>query len=255
MATTAPFKVAAKRVAIVTGGARGIGRSIALRLARDGHDVAVADVHGSSPNEVAQEIAALGRRSMTHDVDVTQEREVANLVSHVADRLGSVDIMVANAGIAHIGSVLDTSLEDYRRVMDTNAQGVYLCYKYAGLKMVEQGRGGRIIGASSLLGKVGDKAWFAYTASKFAVRGMTQAAALELAPHGITVNAYAPGSIDTRMFQETATKTPGAAFMNLPVGRLGAADEIAAYVSWVTSEHSGFVTGQSVSINGGAYFD
>ncbi|KZV67618.1 NAD(P)-binding protein [Peniophora sp. CONT] len=255
MATTVPFTLAAKRVAIVTGGARGIGRSIALRLARDGHDVAVADVPGSSLNEVAQEISAMGRRSMTHNIDVTQEREVADLVNNVADKLGSVDIMVANAGIARIGSVLDTSLEDYRRVMDTNAQGVFLCYKYAGLKMIEQGRGGRIVGASSILGKMGLKSLFAYTASKFAVRGMTQAAALELAPHGITVNAYAPGAIDTRMLADIAATTPEVASTEQPVGRLGSPDEIAAYVSWVTSEHSGFVTGQSVSINGGAYFD
>ncbi|VDB91613.1 unnamed protein product [Peniophora sp. CBMAI 1063] len=248
MTAATSLKHSAKRVAIVTGSARGIGKSIALRLARDGHDVAVADIPGSSVAEVAQEIAALGRRSMIHHLDVSQEHQVRELVDNVGDRLGSVDVMVANAGIAHIGSVLNTALEDYERVMNTNAKGVFLCYKYAGLKMVQQGHGGRIIGASSLLGKTGDKDWFAYTASKYAVRGMTQAAALELAPHGITVNAYAPGSIDTRMFQDTASRTPDAAFMNLPVGRLGSADEVAAYVSWLTSEHSGFVTGMHLAI-------
>ncbi|KZV67616.1 NAD-binding protein [Peniophora sp. CONT] len=176
MSSSLPFKLSAHRVAIVTGAARGIGRSIALRLARDGHNVAVADVGGSGVYSVAREVEAMGRRSMALYADVSQEKDVESMIGDVASELGSVDIMVANAGTYSLGTMLDTSLEDFERTMSVNARGVFLCYKHAARKMIEQGRGGRIIGASSLAGKSGDQAWFAYTASKFAVRGMTQAA-------------------------------------------------------------------------------
>ncbi|KZV67622.1 NAD(P)-binding protein [Peniophora sp. CONT] len=261
---TPPIKLPINRVAVVTGAARGIGRSVALRLARDGHDVVVADVRGSAVYEVEREIQALGKRSFARYTDVSKEEEVKDLVGAVARKLGSLDIMVANAGIAHFGSVLDTKLEDYQHVMANNAQGIFLCYKHAGLQMVEQGRGGRIIGASSLGGKMGNRAWFSYCASKFAVRGMTQAAALELAPYGITVNAYAPGAIDTQMVRDAAAhpynteviKNANKSYLtNIPVGFMGQPDDVASYVSWLTSENSGFVTGQTMNINGGMIFD
>ncbi|KZV67619.1 acetoin reductase family protein [Peniophora sp. CONT] len=256
----ASLKVASHRVAIVTGAARGIGRSIALRLGRDGHDVAVADMRGSAVYEVEREIRALGRRSMALYTDVSKEDEVKKLVDDVASKLGSVDIMVANAGVWKAGSVLEARLEDYENVMSVNARGVFLCYKHAGLKMVEQGRGGRIIGASSISGKVGGRHWLAYTASKFAVRGITQAAALELAQHNITVNSYAPGAVDSQMAHDVfeESKKENAHSQRLaasPMGRIGTTDEIASYVSWLTSEGAGFVTGQTTSIDGGVHFD
>ncbi|VDB91610.1 unnamed protein product [Peniophora sp. CBMAI 1063] len=261
---TPPLKLPINRVAIVTGAARGIGRGIALRLARDGHDVAVADVKGSAVYEVEREIKALGVRSIARYTDVSKEQEVEDLVGAVARKLGGLDIMVANAGVPHFGSVLDTKLEDYQHVMANNAQGVFLCYKHAGLRMVEQGRGGRIVGACSMAGKMGNRAWFSYTASKFAVRGMTQAAALELARHGITVNAFAAGAIESQMLRDAAAhpynrdviKNENKHLLtNIPVGRIGQPEDIASYVSWLTSDDSGFVTGQTVNINGGMLFD
>ncbi|KZV77322.1 NAD(P)-binding protein [Peniophora sp. CONT] len=254
----AHFTLPARRVAIVTGAARGIGRSIALRLGRDGHDVAVADLRGSPLHEVAREIELLGRRSLALYTDVTKEIEVEKLVSDVAEDLGSVDIMIANAGIARFHTVLNAHLEDYRDVMTVNAQGVFLCYKHAALKMVGQGRGGRIIGASSITGKTGDKDGFAYCASKFAIRGMTQAAALELAKHNITVNAYAPNLIETDMARDGLNRVEGLKerfVAAVPLGRIGTSDDIAGCVSWLTSQDAGFVTGQSININGGMYFD
>ncbi|VDC04968.1 unnamed protein product [Peniophora sp. CBMAI 1063] len=236
------FVLPAQRVAVVTGGAQGLGRSIALRLARDGHDVAIADVRESTAREVAREVRALGQRSLALCADVRREEEVEKMVKDVAENLGSVDIMVANAGIAKAGRLLATSLDNYQDNMTVNAQGVFLCYKHAALRMIEQGRGGRIIGASSVSGKIGDPDHLAYTASKFAVRGMTQAAALELAQHNITVNAYAPGAIDTDMLRNTFSTVKGLReriAAATPVGRLD----------------GGFVTGQTISINGGMHFD
>ncbi|VDC04970.1 unnamed protein product [Peniophora sp. CBMAI 1063] len=247
-----------RRVAIVTGGAQGLGKGIALRLARDGHDVAIADLHESAAREVAKDIAALGRRSLALQTDVSKEDEVERMVNDVVQRLGSLDIMVANAGIAKIDTLMNTRLEDYRDIMTVNAQGIFLCYKHAGLRMVEQGRGGRIIGACSVAGKTGDKDGLAYSASKFAIRGMTQAAALELAQHNITVNTYAPNMIETDMVREAIKKEPGLKerfVAATPLGRLGTVDDVAGCVSWLASEDAGFVTGQSIGINGGQHFD
>lgn len=251
-----------RRVAIVTGGARGIGRGIALRLAADGHDVAVCDLRGSAIPSVAQEIQSLGQRSHTIFADVSKEDEVKDMVDSVVNTLGSVDIMVANAGIGPLGTILNTTLEDFEKVQSVNTRGVFLCYKYAALRMVAQGRGGRIIGASSVAGKQAYEGMFAYCASKFAVRGMTQAAAAELAKHKITVNAYAPGLIDTPLLRGVAghpsnpVKSDISHFWdNIPVGRPGIPEDIAGLVSYLASEESSFITGQSISINGGRFFD
>jgi len=159
-----------------------------------------------------------------------------------------------------LATVLDTTLEDFERTLSVNARGVFLCYKYAALKMVAQGRGGRIIGASSVTGKQGVGGALAYCTSKFAVRGMTQAAAAELAKHKITVNAYAPGLIDTPLVKDVMgsdpTKGDFSNFWNdIPVGRPGTPEDIASLVSYLASEDSSFMTGQSISINGGIFFD
>ncbi|KZV67621.1 NAD(P)-binding protein [Peniophora sp. CONT] len=255
---TAPSNPSSNRVAIVTGAASGIGRSIALRLARDGHDVAVTDLPGSTVPDVVKEIEALGRKSKAFYADVTKEAEVKKLVDDAAGELGSVDIMVANAGIYGAGTVLDTNLDAFEKIMHINATGVFLCYKYAGLKMVEQGRGGRIIGASSLSGKTGFAGDFAYCASKFAVRGMTQAAAQELAKHKITVNSYAPGPQETPLMKTRRLDKDwdeAKVLAPIPMGRLGDPEEVASCVSWLASENAGFVTGQTISINGGQYCD
>ncbi|VDB91611.1 unnamed protein product [Peniophora sp. CBMAI 1063] len=255
---TSPLKLAPHRVAIVTGAASGLGRSIALRLAQDGHDVAVTDLPGTRVPEVADEIKSLGRRSMVLFTDLTKDEEVQKMVDDVVNELGSVDIMVANAGIHMSGNVLDASFEDYETVMRINASSVFLCYKYAARKMVEQGRGGRIIGASSQSGKVAERTSLAYCASKFAVRGMTQSAALELARYHITVNGYAPGPIETPMMRaalDNKVWEESRILAGIPVGRLGVPDEVASYVSWLASEGAGFVTGQTMYINGGQHLD
>ncbi|KIM81214.1 hypothetical protein PILCRDRAFT_72177 [Piloderma croceum F 1598] len=198
---------ASKGIALVTGAGQGIGRAIALRLADD-FDVAVNDIPSNveALDSLVDEITAKGRRSIPVLADVSVEDQVKNMIDTVVAKLGGLDVMVANAGIYKEGSVLDCTTQDFDSLFAVNVRGTFFCYKYAGLQMVSQGRGGRIIGASSLTGKKGRKNSRAilraglcvgYSATKFAVRGLTQSAAGDLGKHGITVNAYAPGAIDT----------------------------------------------------------
>ncbi|KAF7328692.1 NAD(P)-binding protein [Mycena sanguinolenta] len=236
-----------KGIALVTGAAQGIGRSIALRLAEDGFDVAINDIPDNSK----------------HLADVSQEESVKEMVAEVVKAHGGLDVMVANAGIAgpYRTPLVELSAEQWDKVMAVNARGTFLCYKHAGLQMLAQGRGGRIIGASSYAGKKAIALQSVYSASKFAVRGLTQAAALEFGPHGITVNAVAPGAIVTPMLTGAA-KTAEQTEMLLdrlksaaPLNKLGTPEDIANLVSFLASKESQFITGQTISINGGIYFD
>ncbi|KAF7328665.1 NAD-binding protein [Mycena sanguinolenta] len=250
--------MSSKGVVLVTGAAQGIGRSIALRLADDGFDVAVNDISNNSEklDALVNEIQEKGRASSKYVADVSQDEQVKTMVDDVVARHGSLDVMVANAGITGITAPLtEISTDNWDRVMNINARGTFLCYKYAGIQMIKQGRGGRIIGASSIAGKQGFTMGESYCASKFAVRGLTQAAALELGPHGITVNAYAPGVIDTTILGaardtivEHFTKTSA-------LKKIGVPEDISALVSFLVSKEAQFITGQSISINGGVFFD
>ncbi|KAJ3780086.1 hypothetical protein GGU10DRAFT_419232, partial [Lentinula aff. detonsa] len=191
------------RVALVTGAAQGIGKAIALRLASDGLKIALNDIQskGDQLESIAEEIKkSFGSEVYAFPGDVSEERDVEYMVEAVSKGLGSLDVMVANAGISGpLTPILATSkylcnCEQWDDILRVNSKGVFLCYKYAAKQMVAQGRsGGRIIGASSVTGKQGMAHTSAYTASKFAVRGLTQVAALEFGQYGITVNAYAPG--------------------------------------------------------------
>ncbi|KAI0315455.1 hypothetical protein OF83DRAFT_354321 [Amylostereum chailletii] len=265
-----------KGVALVTGAARGIGRAIALKLANDGYNVAVNDLKTMEEElgKVVEEIKALGRNACVVCADMSVEKDVAEMVQVVVKELGSLDVMVANAGILLVDNILDATVDNLDRVFGVNIRGVMLCYQYAAKQMIAQGRGGRIIvepcvgrvtiGASSQAGKVGSRVLFSYSATKFAVRGMTQSAAQELAKYGITVNAYAPGYTDTRMIAQInqgihasggPSNLPKVIEETTPVGRAGTPEEIAALVSYLASKEAAFVTGQSMSINGGCFFD
>ncbi|KAJ7100821.1 hypothetical protein B0H15DRAFT_817441 [Mycena belliarum] len=261
--------------ALVTGAARGIGKAIALRLADDGFDVAVNDIPGNadSLSKVVDEISAKGRKSSAHVADVSLEGEVKAMIEEVARVHGTLDVMVANAGVCHWTNFSETSAGEFDRVMAVNARGTFLCYKYAGMQMVTQGKGGRIIGACSVSGKRASSGFLGvYCASKFAVRGLTQAAALEFGPHGITVNAYAPGAIETEMLEFIITSSAkskstenalGNFSQQAAVKRLGTPTDIANLVSFIASKESQFITGacgffdiqEKLSINGGTFFD
>jgi meso-butanediol dehydrogenase/(S,S)-butanediol dehydrogenase/diacetyl reductase len=257
------------RVALVTGAARGIGRAVALRLADDGFDVAVNDL-GSMKGDldaVAEEIGAKGVKSAAITADVSDKGEVDGMVKSVAGELGKLDVMVANAGIAQVKPILDVSPDDFDRMMAVNVRGVVLCYQAAARQMIEQGSGGKIIGAASIAAHKGFGLLGHYSASKFAVRGLTQAAAQEWAEHGITVNAYCPGIVDTAMWElidEGIGGLQGGAekgeIMNqfveslVALGRVQTPEDVASFVSYLASKDSDYMTGQSVMIDGGVMF-
>ncbi|KAJ7445954.1 NAD(P)-binding protein [Mycena galericulata] len=244
--------MSSKGIALVTGAAQGLGKAIALRLADDGFDVAVNDIPSNATNlsQVRNDIQAKGRASSVHIADVSVEDQVKKMFKELVATHGGLDVMVANAGVALWRSIVDTTVEEWDRVMTINGRGTFLCYKYAGMQMVSQGRGGRIIGASSLAGKTGVSHLGAYCASKFAVRGLTQAAALEFGRHNITVNAYAPGAIDSEMPKERgAARTPGVCSdhsnrrTGFNIHSCSTATDISNLVSFLASKESQFITG------------
>lgn len=256
-----------KGTAIVTGASQGIGRAIALRLADDGFDIALNDIATKSMelDAVASEINGKGRQTIVVPADVSVEDEVRGMIATAVRVLGGVDVMIANAGILTFGNVLDADVESFDATFSVNVRGTFLCYKYAARQMIEQRRGGRIIGASSVLGKKGSKDYIVYSSSKFAVRGLTQAAAMELGHHGITVNCYAPGPIQTEMLRTmrelrerwTAEQghDPGSIQrVQTAVGYEGTPGDIASIVSYLVSKEAHFITGQSVSADGGLFF-
>ncbi|CAE6530062.1 unnamed protein product [Rhizoctonia solani] len=246
------------KVAIVTGAAQGIGRAVALRLAADGMDIAIIDLPSKqeSLESVSSEIRATGRKSVAFFADVSKEQEVQNVVKQAVETLGSLEVMIANAGIYEAASVLDVSDELLDRVLGINLKGVLYSYRAAAVQMIKQGRGGRIIGASSTSGMQSTANNAPYAVSKFGVRAITQTAALEWGKYGITVNAYAPGVIATPLVTESGGGPNGEIYVDMLMGnaankRAGQPEEVAALVSFLASEGAGYVTGQTISLNGG----
>jgi len=258
-----------KGVALVTGSANGIGRAIALRLASDGYDIALNDlaVNQGALDAASEEINTRypERRVCAFVADVSIEEQVRNMIDDTTNALGRLDVMVANAGILRTGSIIESSVEDLDAVLAVNVRGTFLCYKYAARQMLAQGTKGRIIGASSLAGKKGHPFLSTYCTSKFAIRGLTQTAAIEFGKHGITVNAYAPGLIETAMLdtlQEDMVRYTGdeGGVINPPtnaaaIGYLGTTKDIADLVAYLVSPGAHYITGQTISIDGGTHFD
>ncbi|KAJ3573819.1 hypothetical protein NP233_g2195 [Leucocoprinus birnbaumii] len=255
--------MAAVRVAIVTGAAQGIGRAIAIRLAEDGMDVAINDLESQRHNleAVREVILARGRKSLVFTGDMSDEQTVKTMISTVAENLGGVDVMVANAGICRQKTVLETTTEEWDRIFRINARSVFLSYKYAAQQMIAQGRGGRIIGASSGAGKEAVPMLGAYASTKAAIRAITQASALEWGKHGITVNCYAPGAIETNMTRALGEPFGGAHILfdeerkKTACGYIGKPEDVAVLVSYLASLESHFMTGQWIPINGGRQFE
>lgn len=255
------------KVALVTGAGQGIGRGIALRLARDGFNVAVADL-GSQQEKgeaVAAEIRAIGSKAVFIAADVGRREDVVDAVEAAAQQLDGFDVIVNNAGIAQVRPVLEITEEDLEQVFRINLNSVIWGIQAATAKFDELQHGGRIISAASIAAVKGFPILGAYSASKFAVRGITQAAAQELAPKGITVNAYAPGIVGTGMWdlidRELGKINGKAIGQNLSenvnaiaLGRIETPDDVAKVVSFFAGPDSDYVTGQTLIVDGGILY-
>ena len=251
---------------MVTGGARGIGRAIAERLAADGLGVSVADL--PSAMDHAEAVAAgLGgpEAALCLAVDVTDAASVDAAVAAHVRHFGGLDVMVANAGIAVTAPLVETTTQQWQEIMDVNVKGVFHCYRSAARHMIAQGRGGRLIGAASVAAHRGGKWQSAYSASKFAVRGMSQSVSQELAEHQITVNVYSPGVVHTPMWEGIdleITRRRGTALgsemagmvAEIPLARLETPADVAGVVSFLASPDASYITGQSIVVDGGMWF-
>jgi 3-oxoacyl-[acyl-carrier protein] reductase len=240
------------KVAIVTGGAQGIGRAIALTLARSGADVAVSDVNIERAQETAREIESLNVKSLAIKADVADVNEVEQMVKETVDKLGKIDILVNNAGITRDNVILRMKSEDWDQVMDINLKGTFLCTK-AVLRFMFRQKSGRIVNVASITGLMGNAGQANYSASKAGIIGFTKATAREYANRGIRVNAVAPGFIDTAMTKAIPDKEREMLIKQIPMERLGSVDDVASVVYFLVSDLSSYITGQVININGGMY--
>ena len=236
-------------VAIVTGGNSGIGRAASVALAEAGFDVGITwhrdqDRAGSA----AKEVERTGRRCELRHLDLHAVHEAAQAVDELADRLGGVDVLVNNAGYGTTKPFLEMTLGEWQGVIDVNLTGAFVAAQAAARRMVDQGRGGSIVNVTSVHEHVPLSGSAPYTSSKHGLGGLTKVMALELAEHGIRVNAVAPGQIATRM---TGQEDQQPSEMGAPLGRAGDAREVAALIAWLASEQATYVTGASYVIDGG----
>ncbi|MEB0206067.1 acetoin reductase [Pseudomonas sp. CCC3.1] len=253
------------KVALITGAAQGIGRGIALRLAKDGADIALVDLNQDKLRQVAEEVEALGRKASTFVADVGDREQVFQAVEHAHSTLGGLDIMVNNAGISQVKPLADVTQQEVERIYRINVQGTLWGIQAAAAKFQALKRTGKIINASSIAGHEGYALLGVYSSTKFAVRALTQAAAKELAVHGITVNAYCPGVVGTDMWVDIdkrmseITGAPIGAtyekFVNgIALGRAQTPEDVAAFVAYLASPDADYMTGQAPLIDGGLVF-
>ena len=241
-----------RRIALVTGASQGIGRAIAQALAADGCAVALGARNREQLGAAAEEIRGAGGEALVVGMDVTQEAEIAAGVQQVIAHFGRLDILVNNAGVTRDQLTLRMRREDWDGVIGTNLTAAFLCSKAALAGMIRQ-RWGRIINISSVVGQTGNAGQANYAASKAGLIGLTKSLALEVASRQVTVNAVAPGFIATSMTAHLGEKTGEKLIERIPLGRIGSAADVAAAVSFLASEAAGYITGQTIAVNGGLY--
>ncbi len=237
-----------RKTALITGAGQGIGRGIAVRLARDGYNIAIADINLNNLAEAAQEISALGVSVLKIEADVSSAHDVQHMIQATVDEFESLDVLVNNAGIYPFTPFMDITEEQWDKVIAVNLKSVFLCSQAAARIMPD---GSRIIMTSSVASMLGFSGLVHYCASKGGINGLVRALALELAPRQITVNAVAPGSIITPGTSNIDEGSQKATMAKIPLGRLGKPQDIAAAVAFLASEGAGYITGQVLVVDGG----
>lgn len=240
----------ANQIAVVTGAGRGIGRAIALKFAAEGADVVCVSRTQENSDKVANEIRALGRKAWAYGVDVADANAVNAAAEKILADAGKIDILVNNAGVTRDGLLMRMSDADWDTVLDTNLKGAFLVTKAFVRAFIKQ-RSGRIINISSVIGLIGNPGQCNYAASKAGLIGFTQSAARELASRSITVNAIAPGFIETDMTSELNDELKAAILKQIPMGKFGAADDIAGAALFLASSSARYITGQVLTVDGG----
>jgi NAD(P)-dependent dehydrogenase (short-subunit alcohol dehydrogenase family) len=238
------------RVAAITGGGLGIGRATAFTFAAEGAAVALGDVEMEAAEAVADEIRARGGRAIAVRVDVGDAEQVQAFVARVVAELGRLDVMLANAGIAHAAPFLDHPEAEWHRVLRVNLTGVFLCGQAAARHMVAQG-GGRIISIASINGFRGVENLVGYNVAKAGVVELTRTMAVELAQHNVTVNAIAPAQIDTRLTRGLSEDARRRRVERIPMGRFGEPEEVARVALFLASDDASYVTGHTLAVDGG----
>src|SRR3989338_2360528 len=240
----------ADQVAIVTGGARGIGRAIALAFAREGADVALFDVTPEPLAQTAKELEAMGRRCLGVVVDVTDGKQVDEGVAKGLDKLGRIDILINNAGITKDGLLIRMDDAQWDRVLNINLKGTFLCTRAVAKHMLKARRG-RIVSIASIVGLIGNPGQANYAASKAGIIGLTKAVAKELASRGVTVNAIAPGFIKTEMTDVLSEQAKQRLAEAIPMGSLGEPTDVAQAALFLVSEAARYITGHVLVVDGG----
>ena len=240
------------KIAVVTGSAQGIGQAIATTLAEEGADVVVADLNAKRCEETVACVNQIGRKALAVSVNVGDWDQVKSLIDRVLKEWHRIDILVNNAGITRDGLLLRMKEEDWQSVLEVNLTGTFYCTK-AVLPTMSRQRNGRIVNISSIVGAIGNIGQANYAASKAAVMGLTKTVAREYASRNITVNAVAPGFIDTAMTQALSADTKETLLSQIPLNRLGQASDIADAVSFLCSEKAGYITGHILHVNGGMH--
>ncbi|MFD1705849.1 3-oxoacyl-[acyl-carrier-protein] reductase [Siminovitchia sediminis] len=239
------------KVALVTGASRGIGKAVALALAEEGANV-VVNYAGSTgkANETVSEIQAMGREAVAYQCNVSDSEAVQAMVKDTVAKFGKLDILVNNAGITRDNLLMRMKEDEWDDVIDTNLKGVFLCTKAVTRQMMKQ-RSGRIINMASIVGVIGNPGQANYVAAKAGVIGLTKSAARELASRGITVNAVAPGFITTDMTDQLTDEQKDAMLKQIPLEKFGQASDIANTVVFLASDEAGYITGQTIQVDGG----
>ena len=238
------------KVALITGGARGIGKAIAFAYAKEGADIVVADVNLEEAEKTAKEIEALGRKALALTMDVTDYSKVEEAVNKILDKFAKIDILVNNAGITKDNLLLRMSQLEWDAVLNVNLKGTFNCIRAVSRVMIKQ-RSGKIVSIASIIGLIGNPGQANYSASKAGIIALTKTAAKELASRNINVNAVAPGFIQTDMTAKLSEELKQKMLSNIPLNKLGTADDVAAVCLFLASEDSSYITGQTIVVDGG----